>query len=103
MISEIIIINKMDEKIKEYQQKYGSTRTWIAKELGYLSRQSLDGAISSKNPTAETLGRVSNFLNCKIDDLIEVKVENKAYEEIDIIKILNKYEEEKDRNFKKEK
>lgn len=69
----MIIKNKIGEKIKEYQEITGATKTFIAKKLGYKSSQALDGVINSKNPTIETLELFARFLECDIRDLYEIE------------------------------
>jgi len=71
---KIKVSNKIGAKIDEYIEKTGATKTWIAKQLGYKTRQSLDGAINSVNPTIETIGLFSAFLNCKPEELYIIKV-----------------------------
>lgn len=78
---EVKVINKIPHKVDEYIKQYGSTKTWLAKELGYKSKQAFEGAINSKNPTIETLAKFSTFFNCKIEDLVEtICVFNKTEE-----------------------
>lgn len=43
---KIIIKNKIEEKVREYQKEHSSSKAWIAKQLGYHSNQALDGDIS---------------------------------------------------------
>lgn len=74
---EVKVINKIGERIEEYIERTGTTKTWIAKQMGYKSRQSIDGAILSSNPTAETLAKLSVILGCSLDDLIKVEVVSK--------------------------
>jgi len=71
---KIEVINKIGVKIDEYINNTGATKTWIAKQLGYKTRQSLDGAINSTNLTIKTIGLFSAFLNCKPEELYEIKV-----------------------------
>lgn len=74
---EVKVINRIGERLEEYIERTGASKTWIAKQMGYRSRQSIDGAILSTNPTAETLAKLSVLLNCSISDLIEIEVISK--------------------------
>jgi DNA-binding XRE family transcriptional regulator len=65
--------NKIEQKINEYIDKTGATKTWIAKKMGYKSKQALDGAMTSKNPTIKTLLLFADFLECDIKDLYDMK------------------------------
>lgn len=73
---EVKVTNKIGIKIDEYIKENGSTKTWIANQLGYKTRQSLDGAINSTNPTIGTIGMFAAFLKCKPEDLYEIEVIN---------------------------
>lgn len=70
---EVKIINKIEDKVKEYQEQTGCTKSWIAKQMGFKSKQALDGAMMSKNPTIKTLVIFAYFLNCKVTDLYIIK------------------------------
>lgn len=70
---EVKIINKIGEKIDEYITKYGSSKSWLAKQIG-ISRQSLNTIIKSQNPTIETLEKLSVILNCDIKELYDKEV-----------------------------
>lgn len=70
---EVKIINKIGKKIDEYIKKYGSSKSWIAKQIG-ISRQSLNTIIKSQNPTIETLEKLSVILNCSIEELYDKEI-----------------------------
>jgi DNA-binding XRE family transcriptional regulator len=74
MAVKVEIVNKIPFMVDEYIKRHGSTKTWLAKELGYNSKQAFEGAINSKNPTIETLAKFSSFFNCRIEDLVETVV-----------------------------
>lgn len=71
-MSEVKVINKIEVKVNEYINQYGSSKTWLAKQMGYNSRQAFDGAINSDNPTIGTLAKFAKFLKCNIDELYEL-------------------------------
>ena len=70
---EVKIVNKIGIKINEYMQKHGSSKTWIAKQIG-ITRQSLNTIIKSQNPTVETLEKLSVVLDCDIDELYDKEI-----------------------------
>lgn len=70
---KIIIINKIEQKVNEYQEKTGATKTWICKQLG-MSTQNLYKLFSSTNLTLETLIKLSYILQCDIKDLFEYQI-----------------------------
>ena len=72
-MSNINIINHIEEKIKEYQNKTGATKTWIAKQMGYRSPQALDQAMKNNSNSLETYAKFAEFLHCKIDELYEIR------------------------------
>ena len=70
---KIRIINKIEEKVNEYQVKTGATKTWIANKAG-ITRQNLNSLEKSDNPTVQSLERLAYVLGCKITDLYECKL-----------------------------
>lgn len=70
---EARITNKLEIKIKEYQEKTGCTKTWLSKKMGYKSRQAFDGVLASRNPSLETLALFARELQCDIKDLYEIE------------------------------
>jgi DNA-binding XRE family transcriptional regulator len=65
--------NKITEKIKEFQKKYGSSRTFIANKMG-ISRQSLNQLENSENPTIIMLLKLAHVLECQVTDLYNVEI-----------------------------
>jgi len=74
-IMQIKIKNKIEQKVNEYQEKTGATKTWICKKLN-MSTQNLYKLFSSNNLTLETLIKISYVLQCDITDLFEYQVED---------------------------
>ena len=70
---KIKITNKIEEKINEYQRKYGTSRTFIANKAG-ISRQNLNSLEKPENPTIQSLEKIAYALDCKITDLYECKI-----------------------------
>lgn len=70
---EVKIINKIGEKIDEYIANYGSSKSWLAKQVG-ISRQSLNTIIKSQNPTIETLEKLAVLLNCDTNELYDKEI-----------------------------
>lgn len=71
---EVKIINKIEDKVKQYQEKTGCTKTWLSKKMGYKTKQAFDGALNSKNPTISTLEMFAQFFKCDIKDLYKSEV-----------------------------
>ena len=67
---QIIIKNKIEDRVNEYQHNTGATKTWICQQLG-MSNQNLYKIFTSKNLTIETLIKFSLILKCDITDLFE--------------------------------
>ena len=72
---QIKIKNKIEQKVNEYQEKTGATKTWICKKLN-MSTQNLYKLFSSNNLTLETLIKISYVLQCDITDLFEYQIED---------------------------
>lgn len=68
LFMEILITNKIESKINEYQEKTGATKTWIAKQLG-ISTQRLYNIINATNLQLDIAIKIALFLDCKLDDL----------------------------------
>jgi DNA-binding XRE family transcriptional regulator len=69
----VMIVNRISEKIDEFQEKYGSSRTFVAKKAG-ISRQNLYILEKSDNPTIQSLVKIAYVLGCKTEDLYISKV-----------------------------
>lgn len=67
---QVKITNKIEERITEYQDKYGSSRTWIAKQMGMTS-QRMYQLMKADNMNIDVLAKFAIILNCKLDDLID--------------------------------
>lgn len=80
MAIKIQITNKIEYKIEEYIEKTGSSKKWIADQIG-MSNQNLFQSFKAVNPTIETLVKFSIFLNCNIAELFEYAIidETKKY------------------------
>jgi DNA-binding XRE family transcriptional regulator len=70
---EIIVHNKIGEKIQEYQNRTGSTKVWIANRMG-ITKQALNILINTNNPTIESLVKISCVLQCHIFDLYTYEI-----------------------------
>ena len=64
----VIFYNKIEEKINEYIEKTGSSKIWIAKQMG-ISKQALYSLMKSSNPYIIHLIKLAVILNCKVEDL----------------------------------
>ena len=67
------IINHIEKKIKEYQNRTGATKTWIARQMGYNSVQAFDKAMKNNSNSLETYARFAEFLHCDVDELYSIK------------------------------
>jgi DNA-binding Xre family transcriptional regulator len=72
---QVKITNKIEDKISEYQRKYGSSRTWIANKMG-MSTSRMYQLLKADNMNIDVLAKFAIALNCKLDDLID-------YEEVE--------------------
>ena len=71
---EVKIKNKIEEKVNEYQEKTGATKTWIARQMGYNSPQALDKAMKNLSNSLEVYYKFAVFLNCMVEYLYSVEV-----------------------------
>jgi len=67
---QIKIINKIEERITEYQNKTGATKTWIAKQLG-ISKSRLYQIMQTDNMMIDVALKFAIFFDCKVDDLFD--------------------------------
>jgi len=65
--------NKLDQKLSEYQNRNGSTKKWIAEQLG-MSQQRLYQLCLSSNMMVDVALKFAEFLNCDVKDLFEYEV-----------------------------
>ena len=65
--------NKIEDKINEYQVRTGSTKTWIATQLG-ISKQRLYAIFRADNMMIDVALKLSIFLGCDIKDLFEYDI-----------------------------
>jgi len=70
----ITITNNIERKVKEYQAQTGATKTFIANKMD-ITPARLYQIMKSNNMMLDVLVRFALALNCKIDDLIEYKME----------------------------
>jgi len=71
---QIIVKNKIEEQVKNYQARTGATKTWIAKQLS-MSNQNLHNVFRAINPTIETLIKFSLLLECDVKELYTFTLE----------------------------
>lgn len=67
---DVVIINKINEKLIVYQKQNKLTKTDIANQLN-ISRQRLSNILKADNLQVIVLVKIALLLNCKLDDLIE--------------------------------
>jgi len=71
----IIIKMKINEKIEAYRSDTGTTRSWVAKQMG-MSIQRLNQIVNGNNITLKLLIKFATFLRCEVSDLYEYNVTN---------------------------
>ena len=69
---EVKIINKIEDKVIEYQKQTGATKTWIAKQMGYNSPQALDKAMKNASNSLKVYYKFAIFLKCSVEELYSV-------------------------------
>jgi DNA-binding XRE family transcriptional regulator len=69
------ITNNIMNKIEEYQEKTGATKTWIAKKLGMSSQRFYD-ICKSDNITIGVIIPIIELIGYKFEDLITWEVIN---------------------------
>jgi len=67
---QVRIYNKIEEKVNEYQERTGASKTWIAKQLG-MTPQRMYQLMKSDNMMLDVIVRFAIFLECGVDQLIE--------------------------------
>ena len=70
---EVKVINKIGDRIESYIKSTGSTKTWIAKQIG-VKKQTLYTIIKSQNPTIETMVKIAVLLDCDISELYVTEI-----------------------------
>lgn len=70
---EVKVINKIEDKVNEYINNTGSTKTWIAKQIG-VAKQTLNTIMKSQNPTIETMVKLSVLFDCDISELYDTEI-----------------------------
>ena len=67
---QVKIYNKIEEKVNEYHNKTGASKTWVAKQIG-MTPQRMYQLMKSENMMLDVLVKFAIFLECSIDQLIE--------------------------------
>ena len=69
---QVIIYNKIEEKVIEYQNRTGASKTWIAKQMG-ITPQRMYQLMKSENMMLDVIVKFAIVLDCNIEHLIEYK------------------------------
>lgn len=72
---KVIIHNKIEEKVLEYQKRTGASKTFLANMME-MSSQNMYQIFKSSNITIETLIKFSIVLGCNKEDLYDYEVIN---------------------------
>ena len=70
---QIIITNKIEEKINEYQKRTGASKKWIASQID-MSPQRMYSLFKAENMTLDVAFKFVVFLDCTVEDLFEYEV-----------------------------
>lgn len=70
---QVRIYNKIEEKVNEYQERTGCTKSWLASKMS-MSSQNMYQLFKSNNITIETLIKVSIVLGCDKEELYDYEV-----------------------------
>lgn len=70
---KVIITNKIEQKVLEYQERTGATKRFMANKMGIPS-QSIYQTFKSTNLNLETLIKFSIVLGCDIADLYSYEI-----------------------------
>lgn len=67
---QVKVVNKIEERINDYQNRTGATKTWIAKQLG-ISKSRLYQIMQTDNMMIDVALKFAIFFDCKVDDLFD--------------------------------
>jgi DNA-binding Xre family transcriptional regulator len=67
---QIQITNKIEQKVNEYQEQTGATKTWIAKQIG-ISPARMYQIFKTNNMMIDVYIRFAILLDCTLEDLVE--------------------------------
>ena len=67
------IVNKIEQRVNEYQQLRGSTKTWIADQVG-ISKSRMYQIFKGDDMMLNVYARFAIVLECQITDLFEIHV-----------------------------
>lgn len=70
---KIKIKNKIEEKLNEYQERTGASKTWIAKQIG-ISTSRLYQICQAENMMLDVAMKFAIFLNCDVMDLFDYEI-----------------------------
>jgi len=71
----IIITNNIERKIKEHQALTGATKTFLAGQMD-ITPARLYQIMRADNMMLDVIVRIALVLHCKVDDLIEYKIDH---------------------------
>jgi len=67
------IVNKIEQRVNEYQHLRGSTKTWIADQVG-ISKSRMYQIFKGDDMMMNVYARFAIVLECQITDLFEIHV-----------------------------
>lgn len=77
------IVNKIEQRVNEYQRLRGSTKSWIADQVG-ISKSRLYQVFKGDDMMLNLYARFAIVLECSITDLFEIEVSGNEYDDIDL-------------------
>lgn len=78
-LGDIVIINKVKEKIEEFCKENNVSKGWVAEKL-HITKQALSDYFKSPNPKLDTLVKISILINCNLLDLFDYEVDYTIHE-----------------------
>ena len=70
---KFLIINKIEQRVNEYQQLNGTSKKWIAEKVG-ISPSRMYQIFKSEDMMLSVFIRFAIVLRCPIDDLFKVEI-----------------------------
>jgi len=77
------IVNKIEQRVNEYQHLRGSTKSWICGQVG-ISKSRLYQVFKGEDMMLNLYARFAIVLECPITDLFEIQVYGDEYDDIDL-------------------
>ena len=73
MAKDVIIVNKIEDKVNEYINLTGTSKVWVSMKMG-ISKQALYGLFKSPKPTIDNLEKMAYIIGCRVDELYSKEI-----------------------------